>query len=116
MLFEPAPPRRPGTVGRPRCRLPTLQARLVQYPLATARRYNALYASGKRTLHIFRARPCGTLRVATGPIRWLIKRPTGSATQHRSNHHTPVRTFFIQRWTVETTFEEVRIWVLETQR
>ena len=54
--FEPAPPRRPGTVGRPRCkgeRVPTLQARLddpnTPWKECTI---NAWYARGKRTLHI----------------------------------------------------------------
>ncbi len=55
-LFEPAPPRPTGTVGRPRCkgdRLPTLQARLddpnTRWHELTI---EAWYATGKRALHI----------------------------------------------------------------
>ena len=128
-LFEPAPPRRPGTVGRPRCkgdRLPTLQARLddpnTRWQQLTV---NAWYASGKRTLHIV----SGTAvwyhsGLPPVPIRWLlVKQPNGQfppqALLSTDQTITPqqMRTFFIQRWTVETTFEEVRAHLgMETQR
>ena len=128
-LFEPVPPRRPGTVGRPRCkgdRLPTLQAHLddptTPWQELTV---NAWYASGKRTLHIV----SGTAvwyhsGLPPVPIRWLlVKEPNGQfppqALLSTDQTITPQQmlTFFIQRWTVETTFEQARAHLgMETQR
>ena len=128
-LFEPAPPRPAGTVGRPRCkgdRLPTLQARL-EDPKTRWQKLtiNAWYATGKRTLHIV----SGTAvwyhsGLPPVPIRWLlVKQPNGSfppqALLSTDQAITPQQmlTFFIQRWTVETTFEEARAHLgMETQR
>ena len=128
-LFEPAPPRPTGTVGRPRCkgdRLPTLQARLddpnTRWKQLTI---NAWYASGKRTLQIV----SGTAvwyhsGLPPVPIRWLlVKEPNGQfppqALLSTDPTITPQQmlTFFIQRWTVETTFEQARAHLgMETQR
>ena len=127
--FEPAPPRPTGTVGRPRCkgdRLPTLQARLddpnTPWQELTI---NAWYATGKRTLHIV----SGTAvwyhsGLPPVPIRWLLlKEPNGlfppQALLSTDPTITPQQmlTFFIQRWTVETTFEQARAHLgMETQR
>ena len=128
-LFEPAPPRRPGTVGRPRCkgdRLPTLQARLddpnTHWQQLTV---NAWYASGKRTLHIVSDTAVWYHSgLPPVPIRWLlVKEPNGlfppQALLSTDPTITPQQmlTFFIQRWTVETTFEEARAHLgMETQR
>ena len=128
-LFEPAPPRVPGTVGRPRCkgaRLPTLQARLDDpntrwQPLTI----NAWYATGKRTLHIVSDTAVWYhAGLPPVPIRWLlVKEPNGlcppQALLSTDPTITPQQmlTFFIQRWTVETTFEEARTHLgMETQR
>ena len=128
-LFEPAPPRPTGTVGRPRCkgaRLPTLQARLddphTRWQELTI---NAWYATGKRTLQIV----SGTAvwyhaGLPPVPIRWLlVKEPNGQfppqALLSTDQTITPQQmlTFFIQRWTVETTFEQARAHLgMETQR
>ncbi len=128
-LFEPAPPRPTGTVGRPRCkgdRLPTLQARLddpnTRWQELTI---NAWYATGKRAIHIV----SGTAvwyhsGLPSVPIRWLlVKEPNGQfppqAFLSTDETITPQQmlTFFIQRWTVETTFEEARAHLgMETQR
>jgi hypothetical protein len=128
-LFEPAPPRPTGTVGRPRCkgaRLPTLQARLddpkTRWQELTI---NAWYATGKRVLHIV----SGTAvwyhsGLPPVPIRWLlVKEPNGQFPPQAllSTDQTippqQMLTFFIQRWTVETTFEEARAHLgMETQR
>ena len=123
-LFEPAPPRRPGTVGRPRCkgdRLPTLQARLddpnTRWQQLTI---NAWYASGKRTVHIVSDTAVWYHSgLPPVPIRWLlVKEPNGrfppQALLSTDPTITPQQmlTFFIQRWTVETTFEKrAPIWV-----
>ena len=128
-LFEPAPPRRPGTVGRPRCkgdRLPTLQARLddpnTHWQQLTI---NAWYASGKRTLHIVSDTAVWYhAGLPPVPIRWLlVKEPNGQfppqALLSTDQTITPQQmlTFFIQRWTVETTFEQARAHLgMETQR
>ena len=128
-LFEPAPPRRPGTVGRPRCkgdRLPTLQARLddpnTPWQELTV---NAWYASGKRTLHIVSDTAVWYhAGLPPVPIRWLlVKEPNGQfppqALLSTDPTITPQQmlTFFIQRWTVETTFEQARAHLgMETQR
>ena len=128
-LFEPGPPRRPGTVGHPRCkgdRLPTLQARVAD-PTTPWQELtvNAWSASGKRTLPIV-SDPAvwyhaGLPRV---PIRWLlIKQPNGQFPPQALLSTDPTiipqqrLTFFILRWTVETTFEQARAHLgMETQR
>ena len=128
-LFEPAPPRRPGTVGRPRCkgdRLPTLQARLddpnTPWQELTI---NAWYATGKRTLQIVSDTAVWYhAGLPPVPIRWLVvKDPNGQvppqALLSTDETITPKQmlTYFIQRWTVETTFEEARAHLgMETQR
>ena len=128
-LFEPAPPRPAGTVGRPRCkgdRLPTLQARLddphTRWQQLTI---NAWYASGKRTLHIVSDTAVWYHSgLPPVPIRWLlVKEPNGlfppQALLSTDETITPqqMRTYFIQRWTVETTFEQARAHLgMETQR
>ena len=128
-LFEPAPPRRPGTVGRPRCkgkRLPTLQARLddpnTPWQECTI---HAWYATGKRTLQIVSDTAVWYhAGLPPVPIRWLVvKDPNGQlppqALLSTDETITPKQmlTYFIQRWTVETTFEEARAHLgMETQR
>ena len=128
-LFEPAPPRRSGTVGRPRCkgdRLPTLQAHLddpnTPWQELTI---NAWYATGKRTLHIVSDTAVWYHSgLPPVPIRWLlVKEPNGlcppQALLSTDPTITPQQmlTYFIQRWTVETTFEQARAHLgMETQR
>ena len=121
-LFEPAPLRRPGRVGRPRCkgdRLPTLQARLDD-PNTPWQEFtvNAWYASGKRTLHIVSDTAVSYhAGLPPVPLRWLlVKQPNGQfppqALLSTDQTITPQQmlTFFIQRWTVETTFEQARFY------
>ena len=128
-LFEPAPPRRPGTVGRPRCkgdRLPTLQARLedpnTRWQQLTI---NAWYATGKRTLQIVSDTAVWYhAGLPPVPIRWLVvKDPDGQFPPQAFLSTDPtitpkqMLTYFIQRWTVETTFEQARAHLgMETQR
>ena len=128
-LFEPAPPRRPGTVGRPRCkgdRLPTLQARLDDPKTPWQElTIHAWYATGKRTLQIVSDTAVWYhAGLPPVPIRWLVvKDPNGQfppqALLSTDETITPKQmlTYFIQRWTVETTFEEARAHLgMETQR
>ena len=66
-LYEPAPPRRPGQIGRPRIkgeRLPNLSVvaedpKTVWKPTKIA----DWYGSEERTVEIASRRPCGTRRV-----------------------------------------------------
>ena len=82
-LFEPVPPRRPSSVGRPRCkgdRLPTLQVRLDDPNTPwQALTIKAWYATGKRTLHIVSDTAVWYhAELPPVPIRWLlVKEPNG---------------------------------------
>ena len=128
-LYEPAPARPAGTIGRPRCkgkRLPTLQARLddpaTVWQAVTVERW---YAIGTRTVHC-----CSDTAVwyhsglPPVAIRWLLvkdpeERFTPQAFLSTDRTLTPQQmlSFFIQRWQVETTFEEARAHLgMETQR
>jgi len=128
-LYEPAPPRVPGTIGRPRQkgkRLPTLAARATD----PATDWQAVtvadwYGKGERTVELVSAT---TIWYHTGlppvPIRWvLIRDPHGKfATQAllcTDLTATPqqIIAWFVRRWQMETTFEEARRHLgVETQR
>ncbi len=128
-LYEPAPPRLPGTVGRPRTkgkRLPTLAAVLVD-PATPGQRVAVLgwYGEGKRVVEIHSAtavwRHSGMPVV---PIRWVLLRdPQGRFDPQALLCTDPTRDplqiirWFIQRWQLEVTFREVRDHLgVETQR
>ncbi len=127
-LYDPAPPRDPGTTGRPRvkgARQPTLAQRLVdpqtEWQLVPVRWYG-----GSRR----------EIEVATGtavwyhsglppvPIRWvLIRDPKGrfesQALLGPDQEATAVEIveWFVLRWQLEVTFHEVRTHLgVETQR
>jgi DDE superfamily endonuclease len=128
-LFRPAPKRRPGRRGRPALKgrpLPKLSAVLknkktVWESVVVSQWYNAQQR---------------TLLVATGtalwwhaaippvPIRWvLVRDPSGehepSAFLSTDLNATPaaILGWFVSRWRVETTFQEVRTHLgVETQR
>jgi hypothetical protein len=128
-LYEPAPPRVPGQPGRPRKkgpRLPTL-AHVLQDPATRWQRIRVSHWYGRSERE---------LEVATGtavwyhaglpvvPLRWvLVRDPAGEldpaaflCTQERL---TPVEvlSYFVRRWQIEVTFEEVRAHLgVETQR
>jgi hypothetical protein len=128
-LYEPAPPRRPGTIGRPRtkgARLPNLSDVLVDgapcwQPVAVP----AWYAERERVVEICSAtavwRHAG---LPVLPIRWVLLRDP----QHRFDPQAllctdPARDplqvvrWSVQRWQVEVTFREVRDHLgVETQR
>jgi hypothetical protein len=128
-LYEPAPPRRPGQLGRPRlkgARLPTLAAaaadpRTAWVPVTVAN----WYGRGERAVE-----------TATGtavwyhsglppvPLRWvLVRDPAGKfdpqALLCTDQDAAPeqVLGWFVQRWQLEVTFEEARRHLgVETQR
>src|SRR5215207_5985270 len=128
-LYEPAPPRKPGAIGRPRtkgARLPNLAHVLVDgatcwQPVAVP----AWYGERERVVEICSAtavwRHAG---LPVLPIRWVLLRDP----QHRFDPQALLCTkpdcdplqvvrWFLQRWQVEVTFREVRDHLgVETQR
>lgn len=128
-LYEPAPARKPGTLGRPRrkgARLPTLE-QLLRDPLTCWQRVHVSQWYGRRERE---------LEIATGtavwyhagmpvvPLRWvLVRDPAGeldpAAFLCTDLERTPgeILAWFVRRWQVEVTFEEVRAHLgVETQR
>jgi hypothetical protein len=128
-LYEPAPPRPRGTPGRPRkkgARLPTLSAVLVDRKTRWERLVvPRWYAQAARPIEI----ASGTAvwyhsGLPVLPLRWvLIRDPLGRfdsqallCTQPQTSPLDIVQ-YFVQRWQVEVTFEEVRRHLgMETQR
>ena len=128
-LYEPAPPRRPGAIGRPRTkgrRLPTLAEVLADR--ATPWRRVAVpgwYGEGERVVEIHSGtavwRHAGMPVV---PIRWVLLRdPHGrfdpQALLCTDQERMPLQIvgWFVQRWQLEVTFREVRDHLgVETQR
>ena len=128
-LCTPAPPRRPGTNGRPRLkgeRLPLLSAVLTD-PATAWQRVTVVgwYGEGARAID---------LTTGTGvwhhpglplvPLRWvLVRDPLGRfdpqallATDPTLRPEAIVR-YFVRRWQVEVTFQETRRHLgVETQR
>src|SRR5690606_21174204 len=124
-----APPRAPGTVGRPRKkgeRLPKL-VDVLDDPATTWQRLVVSHWYGRRAYEI---------EITTGvavwtnsgrpavPIRWvLVRDPAGRLDPKAFLSTDPevdpleMLTWFVRRWTVEVTFEEVRRHLgVETQR
>ena len=128
-LYDPAPPRLPGTIGRPRTkgkRLPTLAAVLTapatSWQCVTVQDW---YGNSERTVEISSATAVwrnGGMPVV--PIRWvLVRDPIGKfdtqALLCTDLVQDPVQVlrWFVQRWQVEATFREVRDHLgVETQR
>jgi hypothetical protein len=128
-LYEPAPERQPGTIGRPRkkgARLPTLSAVLI----ATSTHWQTVavpgwYGAGERTIEIASATAVwrhGGLPVV--PIRWvLIRDPENRFAPQALLCTDPTRDpaqivgWFVRRWQVEVTFQETRAHLgIQTQR
>jgi DDE superfamily endonuclease len=128
-LYKPAPPRRPGTVGRPRtkgARLPNLSDVLADRDTRWMRvTVPGWYGEGDRVVEICSAtavwRHAG---LPVLPIRGVLLRDP----QHRFDPQALLCTdpdrdplqivrWFVQRWQVEVTFGEVRDHLgIETQR
>jgi hypothetical protein len=128
-LFAPAPPRRPGTIGRPRvagARLPTLAERLA----APTTRWHRVTVSG------WYGRSERRLGVTSGaavwyhpglpavPIRYVLVRDVAGAFEPQAFLCTDldadpldILRWFVRRWSIEVTFAEVRRHLgMETQR
>jgi DDE superfamily endonuclease len=128
-LYDPPPPRAPGTQGRPRLkgkRRPTLEAVLTaertQWSTMIVAQW---YGEGPREVEIATDTAVwyhtGKPPVA---IRWLLirdphERFKPQALLSTDLEHTPEQmlSWFVRRWTMEVTFEEARAHLgMETQR
>lgn len=128
-LYEPAPPRKPGQMGRPRLkgkRLPTLAAvaddpSTAWTPIVVAN----WYGGGKRTVEVASAT---ALWYHTGlppvPLRWVLIRdpqekfaPQALLCTDLAAEPARILGWFVLRWQMEATFQEVRRHLgVETQR
>ena len=128
-LYDPAPPRRPGQMGRPRrkgARQPTLAAVAADPGTVwTALTVAQWYGAGARTVEVASATAVWYHSgLPPVPLRWvLIRDPHGRfATQallctDPAVAPAQILAWFIQRWQLEVTFEEARRHLgLETQR
>ncbi len=127
-LHEPAPPRKPGTIGRPRVKgaaLPKLSAVLAdpktQWQAVEVRWYDGSeqsmeVASGTGVWY--------RIGLPVLPLRWVLTRDPQGKREPRAYFCTDqslpaeeVVSLFIKRWTIEVTFEESRAHLgVETQR
>jgi len=128
-LYEPAPPRKPGTVGRPRtkgARLPNLAAVLADAGTRWAEvAVPGWYGEGDRTVEVCSGtavwRHAGLPVV---PIRWVLLRdpqrrfdPQALLCTDPARDPLQIVRWFVRRWRVEVTFREVRDHLgVETQR
>ena len=128
-LYDPARPRLPGTVGRPRTkgkRLATLSATLAD-PATTWRSVTVpgWYGEGERVVEVSTNTAVwrhGGMPVV--PIRWVLVRdplgrfsPQALLCTDQDCDPTQVLRWFVQRWQLEVTFREVRDHLgVETQR
>lgn len=127
-LYEPAPPRRPGTVGRPRVkgkRLPSLKQHLAD-PATRWRRVtlDGWYGGVQRKLSIASGTALWHHPGMQVPIRWILvhdpsgdKPPQAFVCTDQGADPADVLRWFVRRWRMETTFEEARRHLgMETQR
>jgi hypothetical protein len=128
-LYAPAPPRRPGQIGRPRLkgqRLPTLAARVID-PRTRWRAVTVANWYGRGACRIEVA-SATAVWYHTGlppvPLRWVLIRDPLGRFEPQALLCTDVTTtpdqilaWFVRRWPVEVTFQEARRHLgLETQR
>jgi hypothetical protein len=128
-LYDPPPPRPPGTTGRPRLkgqRRPTLETVLADEgtPWTTVR-VAQWYGKGPRDVEVTTDTAVwyhtGKPPVA---IRWVLIRDPKQVFKPQALlstdlEHTPAQmlAWFVRRWTMEVTFEEARAHLgMETQR
>lgn len=128
-LYEQAPPRPPGTMGRPRLkgkRLPNLEQVLIdrdtKWEKITLKRW---YGQQERTVEVYTGI---AVWYHTGftvvPIRWVLVRdplkkfePQALLSTNQEYTHEQILGWFVRRWQMEVTFQEVRKHLgMETQR
>jgi hypothetical protein len=128
-LYEPAPLRRPGTVGRPRikgARLPKLAAVLADRHTRWVRTtVPGWYGEGERAVELCSATAVwrhGGLPVV--PIRWVLVRdpldrfgPQALLCTDPACAPEQILRWFVRRWQIEVTLRETRAHLgVETQR
>jgi DDE superfamily endonuclease len=128
-LYEPAPPRYPGQIGRPRLkgeRLPNLSVlakdpKTEWMPMTVAH----WYASKKRTVEVVSGRAVWhSTGLPAVPLRWVLIRDPKEEFTTQALLCTDLRaqpgqiiSWFVRRWQMEATFQEVRQRLgFETQR
>src|SRR4051794_25259419 len=127
-LFEPPPPRRRGTMGRP-CiigeRLPTLLERLANPTTAWQRFHvSGWYGGGERLVEIISGTAIWHHPGKHVPIRYVLVRDVAGAFKPQAFLCTDLQAdpldilrWFVRRWATEVTFAEVRRHLgVETQR
>jgi hypothetical protein len=119
-LYRPAPPRPPGTIGRPRSkgeRLPTLAEVLADKTTRWQRvTVPGWYGEGERVVEI-----CSDTAVwrhsglPVVPTRWVLLRdpcrrfdPQALLCTDRASQPLQIVRWFVQRWQLDVTFREVR--------
>jgi DDE superfamily endonuclease len=119
-LYEPAPPRRPGQIGRPRLkgeRLPNL-SEVTDDPTTVWKptKIANWYGSGERLVEIASETAVWySTGLFAAPVRWvLIRDPEGGfktqallCTDLRADPQKIV-SWFVMRWQLEVTFQEMR--------
>jgi DDE superfamily endonuclease len=127
-LFEPAPPRRPGTLGRPRIigrRLPSLAERLGDPTTPWQRlRVGGWYGGGERLVEIISGTAVWHHPGKHVPIRYVLVRDVAGVLKPQALLCTDLEAdpvdilrWFVRRWCTEVTFAEVRRHLgVETQR
>jgi hypothetical protein len=128
-LFDPAPERAPGTLGRPRrkgARQPTLKA----ISASETTRWQAVklsqwYGEGEKTVEIATGTAVWFHKgLPTVPLRWVLVRdpqrkltPQAFLCTDQAAEPEQILAWFIRRWQIEVTFEEARAHLgMETQR
>ena len=128
-LYEPAPPRQPGTLGRPRKkgeRLPRLKERL-EDPHTEWQRLEATWWYGHADKEVEIATGTGVWYHSGKPVvplRWVrVRDPKGDLDPKAFLSTDPearpidILRWFVRHWSVEVTFEEMRRHLgMETQR
>jgi hypothetical protein len=127
-LFTPAPPRAPGTIGRPRVagdRLPNLDVVLADPKTAWSRVAVRWYGGAERELEVVSG---SAVWYHNGmeplPIRWVLTRDPAGRLEPRAYFSTrpedeaaSIAAEVVKRWPIEVTFEEARAHLgVETQR
>src|SRR5215212_6972353 len=127
-LFDPPPPRRPGTRGRLRvsgARQPTLAERLAD-PTTRWRRVTVAgwYGRTERQVDLISGTALWCHPGKRVPIRWLLVRDVAGEFEAKGFLSTDqdadpleILRWFVRRWSIEVTFAEVRRHLgVETQR